>query len=773
MIYLGIALTTLATLLLELTLTRIFSVVFHYHLSFLAISIALFGLGAGGVLSYLAVDRGGANYGRLGRLALGNALCSVAALIFLLSRRGDLSSFTLLSIYLACALPFIFAGMVLSLVIGETIERVNSVYFYDLLGAAGGCLLLVPLLEAVGGPSTVIAAAVLYTSAAAIWFTLAGAPRGRIVAVAIGLALVTLVIYNKSKQVIDIKFAKGGELADELFVKWNSFSRIALKKEHTVMLIVIDADASTGVASFDLDHLTDAARKDLIETGPGLPYIIRPGAKTLIIGPGGGYDVTRAIAGGSKDVTGVEVNPIIANTIMREKFPFLSRNLYFRPEVKIVIEDGRSFVRRSNEKYQVLQATLVDTWASTAAGAFALSENNLYTADAFHDYLSHLTDDGILAFTRWGFQPPRESLRLLTLGMDALERLGEKDFANHFIIARENPSNLDKWGSLDTVIISRKPLSPADVERTRHMLLNAGIEPVYLPGDTKRSAFYDLLHTRDVKGFIEDYPYDVSVVDDNRPFFFYTVQPRDVWRFVSTGNQDSADFKINRAVPTLFNLVTVSVLATIAMLALPPLVLGSRLPAERGVRVFLLYFLCIGVGYILVQVALIQKFVLLLGHPTYALIVIIFAMLVSSSLGSYWSKRLGAAERDSTLRVVLIAVAVLVAVLSLVITPIANAAVGWPFAARVMLTVALIAPPAFAMGMPFPSGLVRLERWHKPSVRWAWSINAAASVLGSGFAMFLALYLGLRETLFLGGLLYLVALATLSVQYRPSDPAQS
>ena len=154
-----------------------------------------------------------------------------------------------------------------------------------------------------------------------------------------------------------------------------------------MMSIVIDADAATGVANFDFDHLSEKDRKDLLRQGPGLPYVIRPGAKTLIIGPGGGWDVARALASGSRDITGVEINPIIAETIMRERFPQLSQRLYFRPEVHIVVEDGRSFVRRSTEKYQVLQATLVDTWASTAAGAFALSENNLYTTDAFDDYL--------------------------------------------------------------------------------------------------------------------------------------------------------------------------------------------------------------------------------------------------------------------------------------------------------------------------------------------------------------------------------------------------
>src|SRR5204863_2786152 len=179
-------------------------------------------------------------------------------------------------------------------------------------------------------------------------------------------------------------------------------------------------------------------------------------------------DVARAIAYGSRDITGVEINPIIAQTIMQERFPHLSQYLYTRPGVHIEVEDGRSFVRRSTERYQVLQATLVDTWASTAAGAFALSENNLYTSDAFYDYLSHLTDDGLLAFTRWGFDPPRESLRLVSLAIAALNGLGEHDAWRHVLVGREGgKAELEGWGAKDTVTISRKPLSDADIARAR------------------------------------------------------------------------------------------------------------------------------------------------------------------------------------------------------------------------------------------------------------------------------------------------------------------
>ena len=246
-------------------------------------------------------------------------------------------------------------------------------------------------------------------------------------AVLVALLLVVLMVVNGESHLLDVRVAKGEKLPPEKFVAWNSFSRVGVTTNRGYTSIVIDADAATALADKDWDHLTAKERRDLSHDGPGFPYYLRPGAKTLVIGAGGGYDVARALASGSRDITAVEINPIIANKIMRDRFAAESHRLYFRPEVHLVVEDGRSFVRRSTEKYQVLQATLVDTWASTAAGAFALSENNLYTTDAFYDYLTHLTDDGMLAFTRWGFDPPRESLRLVTLAMDALARLGETD----------------------------------------------------------------------------------------------------------------------------------------------------------------------------------------------------------------------------------------------------------------------------------------------------------------------------------------------------------
>ncbi len=771
-VYLCIALTTLATLLLELSLTRLFSVVFYYHMAFLAISIALFGLGAGGVFSYIAAGWKAPMFVRLGRLSAVNSLLTVLALAVILSQK-TLGNWNLALIYGTAALPFFVSGAIVSLALSETIERVNRVYFFDLLGASAGCLVLIPLLETFGGPSTVIAAAIFFAVAGAVWFSMGASVRGRACSVALALALVAVMAYNQKRHVIEPTHAKEQALKDETFVKWNSFSRIALvhRAEERRESIVIDADAATDIFTFDLNHLTPDQRRDVAQQGPALPYAVRPGAKTLIIGPGGGWDVARALASGSRDVTAVEINPIIATTIMREKFPLLSHNLYLRPDVHVHVEDGRAFVRRSKDRYQVIQATLVDTWASTAAGAFALSENNLYTTDAFHDYLSHLTDDGMVAFTRWGLNPPRESLRLISLAIEALRQLGEANPAAH-IIAGRSPGP-PGW-SQDTVLISRKPFAAGDIARARALFAAARMDEVYVPGGAPSaktgSQFYDLLRSPDPAEYQRNYTYDISPVTDNRPFFFYTVQPRDIWKFLTTASHETADYKVNRAVPLLFTLMGISLAATAVILLLPPVVLGTRLPRQPGIRGFLLYFVFIGAGYILIEVALIQKFVLFLGHPVHALWVVIFSMLVSSGIGSNASRRILGGDEGRLIKL-LGCIAIGVALVALAVSSVLGSLVWLPFAAKVAITVLLIAPIGFLMGMPFPTALARLEKWHNPSVRWAWSLNAASSVLGSVGALVCAIYLGLVQTMIIGAIFYLAALAVIARGRSAETPA--
>ena len=301
-VYLCVALTTMATLLLELALTRIFSVVFYYHFAFLAISIALFGLGLGGVFSYVVATWKAPLFTRLGRLSVVNSLLVILALAVLLAQGDNLSNWDLALVYFTTALPFFTAGAIVSLAIGETIQQVNRIYFFDLAGAAAGCLLLLPLLKLVGGPDTVIAAAVTFAVAAAIWHSLAGSVGGRAGSVALALALVAFLVYNHKRPMLTIRHAKGQAIANEIFTQWNDLSRIGIVAHSDgVNSIVIDADAATDIARFDLANLTGDNIRDLTLQGPALPYAVRPGAKTLIIGPGGGWDVARALYSGSTD----------------------------------------------------------------------------------------------------------------------------------------------------------------------------------------------------------------------------------------------------------------------------------------------------------------------------------------------------------------------------------------------------------------------------------------------------------------------------------------
>jgi SAM-dependent methyltransferase len=491
--------------------------------------------------------------------------------------------------------------------------------------------------------------------------------------------------------------------------------------------------------------------------GSGYAFLLRPGAKTLILGAGGGWDAALALASGSRDVTAVEINPIIVEAIMRGRFLETSHHLYKRPEVRAVVEDGRSFVRRTDERFGLILATLVDTRNPAAAGTHALNESSIYTVEAFRDYLAHLSPGGLLAFTHWGFDPPRESLRLAALARAALESSGAREPWRHVIVLRSQQEEPPAAGALDTVIVSREPLPVDELERAALEAIRGGLEILYMPGQAQDSLFAAVLAGADPSSFLRTYRYDVRPVTDDRPFFFFTSR-LDHWARPSAA---PADPRSETTALNLFALLAVSLAATAVTLALPPLVLRARLDPAPGVRVFLLYFVCLGAGYVMVQVGLIQRLVMLLGHPTYALTVVIFAMLLWSGLGSFFSRRIIQGD-DRRLMAVLGVSSVLVAVAALLLGPFAGAGAAWGLPWKMLATAALIAPPAFFMGMAFPAGLVRLDRWQPAAVKWAWSINAAASVLGSCCAVLAAVVLGLRLTLLVGAFTYLLALAAVA-----------
>jgi spermidine synthase len=773
---LGIGLSSFAALLLELALTRLFSVVLFYHFAFLAISIALLGLGAGGVFAYL-------NRKKLGRFetrALAATLCSLNAVaipivlevvlhipVSLELSWGNLLKLTVM--YLAAAAPFFGTGLLFSVVFARESRMITRLYGADLLGGALACLAVVPLLNWIGGPNAILFSAITMAAGGAIW---ALSSTVRNVACALAAALLLLIAINHDGRRIDVIYAKGifRDQSWVEFARWNAISRVEVDDQGTNgKAIVIDADASTYVMNVD-PHAWQGTewQKNLMAAPPALANVLRPRGEFAVIGPGGGVDVLRAVANGSPSVTGIEINPIIANTIMRGRYSDYSFHLYQRPEVHLHVTDGRSFVRNATQQFDVVQMTLVDTWASTAAGAFALSENSLYTVDAFREYFQHLKPDGMIAVTRWEFRQPREALRVVSVATEALHQLGVANPARHFIVVSEG--DLDEDGIAVVVLAKKSPFTTQEEDAVRaHLDDHDDLVALYLPSGPGLNPFSDLIARNDPAAFARDYAYNVAPVNDNAPFFFFTLKPGQILR--EGALKHGIDWKVNLGVVVLGIVFVISIVAVFLFLLVPMALRGGR--RQRALP--LLYFVAVGLGYILVEIAFIQRFVLFLGHPTYALTVVIFLMLLSSGAGSLLSRRWLPDTARGWVPLVLLIAAILL--YTGFLTHLLLSLIGLAFFVKLVVSAMVLMPLGFAMGMPFPTGLRSLAHTASPAlsaselgepihaegnaVEWAWAMNAASSVLGSVLAMVIAIRFGLNVTLACGAAAYLLALALL------------
>jgi hypothetical protein len=766
----GISLTSFSALLLELALTRLFSVVLFYHFAFLAISVALLGLGAGGVFAYLWRNW----LTRFQTRSLAATLCTVNAVsIFLalevvlhvpvsleLSQRN---LYRLAEIYLASAIPFFFTGLIFSVVFARETQHITRLYGADLLGGAIACLAVVPVLNWIGGPNAILFAALISATAGLVWAGDGTRFRSsrRLLWTAV-LALSSLIVLNHSGRLLDVIYAKGLP-RDRIwveFAKWNAISRVEVDRQGDAKTVVIDADASTYIMSADPAQWRGTEwEKDLMSAPPALANVLRPHGEYAIIGPGGGVDVLRAVANGSRNVTGIEINPIIATTVMRDRYADYSYHLYQRPEVHIHVTDGRSFIRNSHEQYDVIQMTLVDTWASTAAGAFALSENSLYTVNAFREYFQHLKPDGMIAITRWEFRRPREALRVVSVAMEALHQLGVANPAAHFIVVSEG--ELDEDG-IPVVVLAKKS-GFTDEEKdavSQHLERHDDLKALYLPSQPGHNPFSALIARNDPWSFAREYPYNVSPVSDNAPFFFFTLKTDQI--LGEEGLQQGIDWKVNLGVVVLGMVLLISLAAVLAFLIVPMLFSGRPSPRRW---ISLLYFVAVGLGYILVEIAFIQRFVLFLGHPTYALTVVIFLLLLSSGAGSLLSRRW--LPRPARVWVPLLLLAGAICVYVFVLPWLLSALVGLLFVLKLAVSALILIPLGLAMGMPFPTGLRSLASSpitefpadNNNTVEWAWAMNAASSVLGSVLAMVIAIHWGLNVTLACGAAAYLAAVA--------------
>jgi hypothetical protein len=763
----GVGCIAAAILMVELALTRIFSVTMYYHFAFLAISIALFGLSASGVYAYVA--RSALNRHSTATVLTTHSLLfaasTVLALAALVRIRVGLNYshenlVKMIAIYTLAALPFFTGGAVISLAITRLRHRVNVVYGADLIGAAAGCLLLLPLLNRFGAPGVVLLAAV-FGGVAALLFS----PPHAVARTTVFAALAVGIpggLQLRGSAPFDVSNTKGHEGDTVLFSKWNSFSRVAvydrshgdwsLSSKYTGSLpetrfMDIDSAASTPIVRFDGD-LSKVEYLKYELTGLAYHLVGSDPFTALVIGPGGGRDLLTALVFGASRVDGVEVNPIIANDVMLNHFRSFSGAIYENPKITIVVDDGRSFIRRSDQRYDIIQASLVDTWAATAAGAYTLTENTLYTKEAFEDYYDHLSDRGMLSITRWVF----DGLRLVSLAQAACESRG-CSAADHLAIVQQD--------RVATFLFKKTPFSPDQVARLRSTSAELGFTVLYAPGQTDGINDYArLVLANDRDAFYDSYHHDVTATTDNRPFFFHTTKIRDQFqtafgRSMLFGNGLSA----------LMTLMAIS-LTFVTLFVVGPLVWWSTEVRGTDWPRWLAYFGMLGAGFMLIEVALLQRFVLLLGHPVYSLTVTLFSVLLGTGLGSLISRHIGADRLRTRVQLVIVGI-VAIAVLGIVaLPPIIRAAISASHAARIALTVVLIAPAGVLMGVPLPAGIRLMTANHSILVPWAWGMNGALSVIGATLAVFIAMNWGFSATLLTGAAIYLAAAVLL---HKPAD----
>ncbi|MCP4676707.1 MAG: hypothetical protein GY854_14585 [Deltaproteobacteria bacterium] len=795
----GIALVSASMLMTEIILTRLFSVMIGFHFAFLAISVALFGIGAAALFLHLIQDRLPKERTdallAYGSVALG-AMIVVSDLALILAAPGGegvhstfaykaVSTSYLLISFLAASAPFFAGGFVVSLAITRYTTRIHSLYFFDLVGAGAGCLLVIPALNLLGAPLALVAVAALASAGGLAFSRGNNARRSPIISWIVLAAMsvfILLAAINPASGLFAIRRAKGRDLekAPVEFNRWNSFSMVTvigdgpnrkrfrgwgLSRRYLGPFpeqkdLLIDMGAMTTLTRFDgdltkLDHLM----ADL----SAFAYHVRPEQtkEVCVLGAGGGRDVLTALAAGASHVTGVEINPLIVDGVVRGEFKEFAGGIYDRPDVTAIVDDGRGFIRGSDKKFDLIQISMIDTSAATAAGAYALTESNLYTMEAFDDYLSHLNPGGILTISAVSALIVEPGARIAAMAWHALRKIGADPASN--VVAISTSYLNRKKNTIRNIMVKKEPFSANELRSIRKKATYYAFKKTYLPG--KRVLPHNWIGRVLTAGSEEDltrrtsrWRLDVSPTSDDKPFFFYQNHPKDAWVILGL---EKARGKIATGLPVVLRVTLIALAMVAVFFAIPIAFARKQLGLGSGHAAWDLgYVACLGLGFMYVEIGLIQNFTLYLGFPTATLVVVLFVLLTAGAAGSRLFGRVKAADRRRQLAMAIGALVVLtIAVWQTGLAgALMNATCDWSLAGRAMLSAILLAPLGLLLGMPLPAGLFAVSSRAGSRIPWLWAINSATSVFGSVSAMVLSMHAGISGTLWVGAALYFLAM---------------
>jgi hypothetical protein len=784
--YAGVFLVTLATLMQEVLLTRIFSVTMWYHFSFMAISLAMFGMTVGALSVYLhPEDYAGVRAERQITLSsLYFAVCAVVSTFVHLSvpfnpDRSLAGAWSLVFTYFLMSSSFFFSGLCICAALTTFSRQVSKLYAADLAGAALGCILLIYTLRFTDAPTAVFVVA-FFGSVGAVLFAIDGNfPDLRRWAVGLSVLFLVLVIGNtilvsRQKPLLRLRWAKGTWEVPPLYEKWNSYSRIAVHGvlgrpmspvtegisatyhvERGVQLLdlTIDANAQTALTSFEGDWVALAYLKYDVKN---LVHYIRPNSKTLIIGAGGGRDVLSALLFGQKSVRAVEINQNIIDTV-NGPFGDYTGHLDRYPGVTFVNDEARSYIARTEERFDILEASFIDTWAATAAGAYTLTENSLYTLEAWKLFLNRLTPTGVISFSRWYYQSlPGEAYRLTSLAAEALRQEGVANPREHIVLVRnlrDGPKQTTAGAA--TMLVSRAPFPAQDLDRIEEVARDMKFDIVLSPRFALDPVFATLASGSDLSHGARLLPLNLSPPTDDCPFFFNFVPFRKAFDSRLWEEGGSPSFNLQAVFVLVVLLVFVLVLTLLCILV--PLLKKTRKDTLRGGMWHLLFFAAIGFGFLLIEISQMQRLIIFLGHPTYALSVVLFVLLVSSGLGSYSTQRIDLPAGTSSAFVRLLLLLGVLAAFGM-LTPRAIAAFGASTTPqRILVAMGILFPMGVVMGMAFPLGFKSAANTSNALTPWLWGINGATSVCGSVLGLVSALNAGISATFWSGFACYAAA----------------
>jgi hypothetical protein len=791
---LALFLSSMSVLLFELTLTRMFSIILWYSYGFMAISIAFFGLGIGSFLIHL-IKKKIKRDKLLSKIVQSTIMFAVSLPIFLFLL-GQVIPPNISFIYLfflVSSIPFFFAGMSMALVYLAMPREVTKLYFADLAGAAAATLILDPLLQRLGAESLILFIGILITGSLLIAALAVSRLRkdtpnhlsiiekrlvlGEITFLCVS---VVLLVANSGSNVLAIQAGENKGLHSiqtnntsnlkDLSTVWNSFSRIDVivdnngiknTESRSLGAILIDADALTPILKWNGSSTDLQWLKGYMDY---MPYeISNVNNSTLVIGSGGGEDILVALAGGSKNVTAVELNPLIISAA--KQFGGSSAgNLYDRKDVHLFIDDGRRFISSTNAKYDKIVLKLVDSWAAQLAGGYALSENYLYTVEAFRQYLHHLNgDNGMLVMVRWNFELPR----LMPLAVESLrqEQSGKNvtDISKQLLVVEDRPGLT--FGSKDQlstypvlVMIKNKPFTQSEINLVKERIVRDHAKVIAMPGGYVQPPYDKLLLPNENNNYQLKQSSQISY------------DPEEIRTLgLKPPTDDSPFYFARELIPKQLILLIGTVLGLSALITLLLIYYSRvnriRITSSSGFHIMFVIF--IGLGFIFLEITFIQKFLLLLGTPILALTVILFSILLSSGIGAYLSGRLFG---KSHYKVIVISIPLLAAIVLAYygfLPQIIDSNITLEWYQRIALTFALLSPAGLLMGFQFPS-ITRMassiyshkEYSGSQDITLLWGVNVTASVIGTVLTATSSMVIGFSGNLLIGIGLYLAALVS-------------